>query len=550
MEPKKLAQLLFPNVEKTIEEYEDVYPPRPLAADAKVTRLGPSPTGFIHLGNLYGAFVDERLAHQSGGTMILRIEDTDAKRAVEGAVETVINGLDYFGIQFDEGATLEGEKGAYGPYHQQQRVALYHAAAKRLVELGKAYPSWASEEELADIRARQEAAKVMPGYYGQWAQDRYLSDDDIMANLEAKKPFVLRLKASGKSSLTENFIDGIRGSITVHPNDQDAVLLKADGVPTYHFAHVVDDHYMRITHIIRGEEWLSTLPIHLELFEAFGWQPPIFCHTAHLMKIDEGVRRKLSKRLDPELSLEYYMEVGYFPQAVREYLMILMNSDFEEWRIENPDLPLEDFPFTLDKMSVSGALFDMEKLDYVSKEVLLKIPEQEIMEFLIQWSKNYKPEVTDKLVTHQEALIGLFSIGRTDRQPRKDLLNATQILDFVSYYFDDQFSYMDDLPERVDRQEAVTILNEFLNSFDLTVDGAEWFNNVKAIAEKLGYAVKMKDYRKNPDNYKGSVADVATVIRLAMVGTRQSTDLYSIQKVFGVQKTTERLHQYIKELTP
>lgn len=549
MEPKKLASLLFPQVDQEIEAYEEVYPPRSLALEAKVTRLGPSPTGFIHLGNLYGAFIDERLAHQSGGTMILRIEDTDAKRAIEGATEVIINGLEYFGIHFDEGATLEGEKGNYGPYHQQQRVKVYHAAAKRLVELGKAYPSWASEAELADIRTRQEVAKVMPGYYGKWATDRYLSDEEILENLEAKKPYVLRLKASGKSSLTEDFVDGIRGKITVHPNDQDSVLLKADGVPTYHFAHVVDDHFMRITHIVRGEEWLSTLPIHLELFEAFDWEPPLFCHTAHLMKMDDGVRRKLSKRLDPELSLEYYMEVGYFPQAVREYLMILMNSDFEEWRIENPDAPLDSFEFTLDKMSVSGALFDMEKLDYVSKEVLLRIPETEIADFVINWSKQYRPEVTEKLIDHRAALEGLFAIGRNDRQPRKDLQNATQILDFVSYYFDDEFKYVDALPERVSTEEALKILQAYQASFDLEVDGGQWFDQVKAIAENLGYAVKMKDYRKNPENYKGSVADVATVIRLAMVGYRQSTDLYSIQKVFGSEKSQQRLQAYIEELS-
>ena len=481
--------------------------------------------------------------------MILRIEDTDAKRAVEGAVYVIINGLDFFGIHFDEGATLEGEKGAYGPYHQQQRVEIYHAAAKRLVELGKAYPSWASEAELEDIRQRQEAAKVMPGYYGKWATDRYLDDEVILSNIEAKKPYVLRLKSSGQSRAGDNFIDGIRGEITVHPNDQDTVLLKADGIPTYHFAHVVDDHFMRITHIVRGEEWLSTLPIHLELFEALSWQPPIFCHTAHLMKMDDGVRRKLSKRLDPELSLEYYMEVGYFPEAVREYLMILMNSDYEEWRIINPDADLNDFKFTLDKMSTSGALFDMEKLDYVSKEVLLKIPEKEIMDFLIDWSKTYRPEMSESLIRHRQDLEGLFAIGRNDRQPRKDLMNCTQILEFIAYYFDEQFQVVDALPDTVSKEEALVILKEYMESLDLEVDGSTWFNNVRNIAEKHGYAIKMKDYRKNPELFKGSVADVATVIRLAVAGTRQSSDLYSIQKVFGLEKTKARLINYIEELS-
>lgn len=549
MDNKQLAQLLFPEVNKTIEDYELIFPQRELPTGAKVTRLGPSPTGFIHLGNLYGAFVDERLAHQSQGTMILRIEDTDAKRTVEGATEVIINGLDFFGIHFDEGATLKGEVGAYGPYYQQQRVEIYHAVAKHLVEIGKAYPSWASEDELNDIRQRQEASKVMPGYYGEWATDRFLSDEAILAHLQAKDPYVLRLKSSGQAQLQENFVDTIRGAITVHPNNQDTVLLKADGVPTYHFAHVVDDHFMRITHIVRGEEWLSTLPIHLELFEILNWKPPVFCHTAHLMKMDNGNKRKLSKRLDPELSLEFYMEVGYFPEAVREYLMVLMNSDFEEWRIENPYKDIDEFEFTLDKMSTSGALFDMEKLDYVSKEVLLKLPETEIMNFLLKWSKTYRPDMFDKLEKHQEDLMGLFSIGRNDRQPRKDLMNCTQILEFIHYYFDDQFKVIDALPENISAQDAITILQNYLASIDLEVDGSTWFENLKQIAEELGYSTKMKEYRKNPELFKGSVADVATIIRLAIAGTRQSSDLYSIQKVFGLDKTKKRIENYIEELS-
>lgn len=548
MDYNKLANVLFPNTTQTIEDLEKEFPKRKLPENAMVTRLGPSPTGFIHLGNLYGAFVDERLAHQSGGLMLLRIEDTDAKRKVEGSEEVIINSLAYFGITFDEGETLDGEIGDYGPYHQSNRTQYYHVVAKMLTEKGLAYPSFVTSEELDAIREQQVKEKVVTGYYGRWATDRYLTYDEIETRINQGMPWVLRLKSQGENKESFLFNDAIRGELTIHPNNMDIVLLKADGVPTYHFAHVVDDHLMRVTHVIRGEEWLSTLPIHLELFDLVGWQPPIYCHTAHLMKIDNGVKRKLSKRLDPELSLEYYMEQGYFPEAMREYLMTLMNSDYEEWRIENPLAPMDDFTFTLDKMGHSGALFDMDKLNDISKSVLLKLSEETILNFLIEWSKTYLPSHTDLYIKYYDDLIKLLAIGRNDKQPRKDLLYADQIAKFIDYYFDEHYSIVEELPERVSKEDALKILEKYRDEYDYSLENPEWFAWMKELGESYGYTPQMKLFRKQPELFKGTVADVSTVIRLAMTGHQKSTDLHSIQQVFGKEKVLARINALINHL--
>ncbi|NLC05899.1 MAG: glutamate--tRNA ligase [Erysipelothrix sp.] len=548
MDYNKLANLLFPNTTQTIEELEKQFPKRELPENAMVTRLGPSPTGFIHLGNLYGAFVDERLAHQSDGLMLLRIEDTDAKRKVEGSEEVIINGLSYFGITFDEGETLEGEVGNYGPYHQSNRTTYYHVVAKMLTEKGLAYPSFVTSEELDAIREQQVKEKVITGYYGRWATDRILTYDEIETRIKQGMPWVLRLKSQGENKESYSFNDAIRGELTIHPNNMDIVLLKADGVPTYHFAHVVDDHLMRVTHVVRGEEWLSTLPIHLELFNLIGWNPPIYCHTAHLMKIDNGVKRKLSKRLDPELSLEYYMEQGYFPEAMREYLMTLMNSDYEEWRIENPLAPMDDFTFTLDKMGHSGALFDMDKLNDISKTVLLNLSEQAILDFLIEWSKTYLTSHTDLYIKHYDDLIKLLAIGRSDQQPRKDLLYADQIAKFIDYYFDEHYSIKEELPERVSKEDALEILKKYRDEYDYSLENPEWFAWMKELGESYGYTPKMKLFRKQPELFKGTVADVSTIIRLAMTGYQKSTDLHSIQQVFGKEKVLARINALINHL--
>ena len=549
MDYKQLAERLFPDVTTTVDDLEARYPARDLAEGARVTRLGPSPTGFIHIGNLYGALIDERLAHQSGGRFLLRIEDTDDKRKVEGAEALIIRAMEYFGIHFDEGVTLSGDKGDYGPYHQSERVEIYQAVAKHLVAQGKAYPSFATEEDLAKIREAQEAQKLNTGYYGKWATDRNLTLEEIDEKLAAGEEWTLRLRAAGNPEETRAIPDGIRGHVTIHPNDQDFVLLKTNGVPTYHFAHVCDDHFMRVTHVVRGEEWLATLPFHIELFETLGWEHPVYCHTAHLMKIDEaGTRRKLSKRKDPEMALSFYEEKGFFPEAVREYIMILLNSDYEEWRLANPDTPLEDFPVHLDKMATSGALFDMVKLEDVSKETLVRLDEATIADFVIAWAEKYQPDVASVIAPQRDDFVKLLAIGRDGKKPRKDLMNAEQIVQFTKYFFDKWFTQEDALPENIPAEEAAAILEDYLATYDHTDDNETWFGKIRTITEERGYAVRPKDYKKNPDAYKGHVGDVSTVVRLAITGRRNSPDIWAIQQVLGEEKTIARVKQMIAAL--
>lgn len=549
MDYKQLAERLFPDVTTTVDDLEARYPARDLAEGAMITRLGPSPTGFIHIGNLYGALIDERLAHQSGGKFLLRIEDTDDKRKVEGAEALIIRAMEYFGIHFDEGVTLSGDKGDYGPYHQSERVEIYQAVAKQLVAQGKAYPSFATEEDLAKIREAQEAQKLNTGYYGKWATDRNLTLEEIEEKLAAGEEWTLRLRADGNPEETRAIPDGIRGHVTIHPNDQDFVLLKTNGVPTYHFAHVCDDHFMRVTHVVRGEEWLATLPFHIELFETLGWEHPVYCHTAHLMKIDEaGTRRKLSKRKDPEMALSFYEEKGFFPEAVREYIMILLNSDYEEWRLANPDTPLEDFPVHLDKMATSGALFDMVKLEDVSKETLVRLDEATIADFVIAWAEKYQPDVASVIAPQRDDFVKLLAIGRDGKKPRKDLMNAEQIVQFTKYFFDEWFTQEDALPENIPAEEAAAILEDYLATYDHTDDNETWFGKIRTITEERGYAVRPKDYKKNPDAYKGHVGDVSTVVRLAITGRRNSPDIWAIQQVLGEEKTIARVKRMIASL--
>lgn len=546
---KELAELLFPDIDKTIEYYEELYPKRELEKKAKVTRLGPSPTGFIHLGNLYGALVDERMAHLSGGPMLLRIEDTDHKRKVEGSEELIINSLKFFGIEFDEGVTLDGEKGIYGPYRQSDRKEIYQTAAKYLTEKGFAYPSFITEEEMAKLREQQEKEGVNTGYYGKWATDRNLTLEQIKEKIDANEPWTLRLKSSGDPEVAMKFKDGIRGEITVRQNNLDVVILKNNGIPTYHFAHVVDDHFMRITDVVRGEEWLSTLPIHLELFYVMGWKRPNYNHTAHLMKIeDSGKKRKLSKRKDPELSLEYYMRDGYFPEAVTEYLMTLMNSNYEEWRMKNPDAAYTDFNFKTKNMSSSGALFDLNKLNDISKDVLVKMSVEKIMDFMLDWSSKFNKDAHEKLTKYHDDLIKLLSIGRGGKKPRKDLMNCTQIMDFIGYYFDEGFEHRDSLPERVSKEDAKNIVTEYLKMYNQEDTNEEWFEKIKEITDKNGFTSNNKEFKKNPEAFKGNVTDVSTAVRLAVVGRTQSPDLWSIQQIMGEERVKARIKKFLETL--
>ena len=551
MNYEKLAEILFPHITKTPDDYEKLYPKRELPEGAKVTRLGPSPTGFIHLGNLYGAFVDERLAHQSGGRFFLRIEDTDDKRYVEGAVEVIINSLRFFGINFDEGATMEGDIGSYGDYTQSHRGEIYRCFAKKLVAEGHAYPCFLTEEEIAEIHAKQEAEKANPGIYGKWALSRNLTMEEIEANLAAGKSYVIRLKSDGDMSLPEDRIrrfrveDAIRGTLDMPVNDQDTVLLKATGIPTYHFAHVVDDHLMRTTHVVRGAEWIPSLPIHVELFDKLGWEPPVYCHTAQLMKLDEeGNKRKLSKRKDPELSLDYYRNEGYHPAAVREYLLTILNSNFEEWRIANPDADIDEFEFTTEKMSNSGALFDLNKLNDISKDVLLKIPAEELFDFLKAWSDEFKPELAP-IFEDRAYLEKILDIGRhEERNPRKDHICAQQIIKNISYFFDDMFEIEDEFPQEA-AGDVPVILSKYLETYNHADDQETWFGKIREITAELGYAVKPKDFKKNPDQYKGHVGHVSTVIRVALMGRQQSPDVWEIQQILGEERTRARLAKFI-----
>lgn len=553
MDYKKLAQLLFPHINKSPEEYEKMYPERDLPKEAKVTRLGPSPTGFMHLGNLYGAFVDERLAHQSNGVFYLRIEDTDDKRYVEGAVETIIDSLKFFGIKFDEGAAKSGDVGDYGDYTQSHRGEIYQCFAKKLVEEGKAYPCFLTEEEISEIRVSQEADKKTPGIYGEFARCRDWHLKDVEKALEEGRPYVLRLKSEGKDAIKTidgdeekievrkvSVEDAIRGTLTMPENFMDVVILKATGIPTYHFAHVIDDHLMRTTHVVRGAEWLSSLPIHIELFEKLGWKIPVYCHTAQLMKLDEnGNKRKLSKREDPELALTYYRNQGYHPAAVREYLLTILNSNFEEWRMENPESSIDEFPFTTEKMSSSGALFDLNKLNDISKEVLLKISAEDLYDFLKSWSCEFAPEFSD-MFEDRAYMLKILDLGRNDKKPRKDLIYGRQIMDFISYFFDRHFKIEEENPTEVSREDAEKILTSYMESYDHGDDQSRWFDKIREIAVSMGYAAKPKDYKKHPEEYKGHVGHVSTVIRIALMGRSQSPDIWEIQQILGEEKVRSR----------
>ena len=555
MTNSELSELIYPEITKTVDDYEAMYPARELPQGAKVTRLGPSPTGFIHLGNLYGAFVDERLAHQSGGVFYLRIEDTDDKRFVENAVETIISSLSFFGIKFDEGVTADGDVGAYGDYTQSHRGEIYRCYAKKLLSEGKAYPCFLSEDEITKIREEEEKLKITPGIYAgqskyrEWDKDPAV-EAEVLAKLNAGEPFVIRLKSSGTPNAVgddikrNTVVDAIRGELQVPENFQDIVIIKTTGIPTYHFAHVVDDHLMRTTHVVRGEEWLPSLPIHIELFNYLGFELPIYCHTSVLMKIDEtGNKRKLSKRKDPELSLDYYRSQGYHPSAVREYLMTVLNSNFEEWREANPTADIEEFDFTTEKMSSSGALFDLDKLNDVSKSTLLRIPASEIASFLKSWSEEFAPEYS-YVFKDMAKLEKILDIGRHDARPRADLVYARQIMDFIAYFFDEAFEIVDEYPAEASA-DAKLILQKYLETYDHSDDNEQWFGKIRDLAVELGYAGKPKDFKKNPDDYKGHVGHVSSVIRIALVGRAQSPDVWTIQQIMGEAKVRERIMRCI-----
>ena len=551
MDNQKLAELLFPEVVNTPEYYEEKFPYRKLPNKAEVTRMAPSPTGFIHLGNLYSALADERIAQRNGGVFYLRIEDTDEKRKVDGAVETIINVLRYFNIEFDEGAGFDDSdpRNAYRPYFQRQRVEIYHTYAKSLVERGLAYPCFCTEEELDKVRAKQEEDKVLTGYYGEYATCRNLSYEEIEANIKAGKPYVLRLRSQGSPDKEITFVDAIKGEIKLPENIHDIVLLKKDGIPTYHFAHAIDDHLMRTTVVVRGGEWLASAPIHYELFHLLGFKMPAYAHTAHLMKFDEetGGKRKLSKRKDPELSLDYYRKDGYHPYTMKVYLLTLLNSNFEEWHEKFPDKDINEFPFSVDKMSQSGALFDKDKLHNICKNELSKLSEDELYDFLYDWAKENAPENVDMWFDDKEKMLQILRLymGVGAKRRRKDFMYAKQIFELISYFFDGASN--DERDEfRLDEDMVSDILKTYLSKYDHNDDNSAWFNKLKEIADEHGFASDMKAYKANPESFKGNVSDIAEVVRIAVTGRANTPDLWTIVHIMGEEQMKERIQKYIK----
>ncbi len=547
MDYNALSELLFPHITGTIEEIEAKYPDRDLPEGAKVTRFAPSPTGFVHFGSLFPTMVGERLAHQSGGVFYLRIEDTDAKREVEGADADIINSYASYGIFFDEGAAIGGENGIYGPYRQSKRATIYQTYAKDLVKRGMAYPCFCTEEELSAIRAEQEELKVTPGYYGRWAKYRDCDIESVKEKLDQNLPFVLRFRSEGSIENKIKFTDLIKGTIEITENDIDHVLLKSDGIPTYHFAHAVDDHLMKTTHVVRGEEWLPSLPFHIQLFRALGFKIPKYLHISQLMKMEGGSKKKLSKR-DLGAGLSFYVSEGYPAKSVKEYVMTLLNSNFEEWRNANPKADLNDFQFSIKKMSASGSLFDFDKLNDVSKNTIAHMTADEVYDEIIAWAKEYDNELYELFMRDSEYAKSILSIGRGTAKPRKDLCIWKDVKPYVGLFYDELFEKKADYPENFDKEDIKSALTMFVEGYDPSDDANEWFAKIKAIAEKLGFAPETKLYKKNPEEYKGHVGDISMFVRIALTGKTNSPDMYEVMNILGKERSIARINNAINEI--
>ena len=542
-----LAQLLFPDVTMTCEQLEAKYPPRNVPEGAVITRMAPSPTGFVHLGNLVQGLTSERMAHQSGGVLFLRVEDTDAKREIPGAVEVLIESLKHYGIHFDEGATIDGDKGSYGPYRQRQRASIYHVYAKKLVEEGKAYPCFCTEEELAAMREKQEANKENTGYYGPYAIWRDRPMEDIQAQLAAGQPWVLRFRSTGDISHQFKYNDLVKGELTVTENDVDQVLLKSDGIPTYHFAHAVDDHLMRTTHVVRGDEWLPSLPFHIQLFQALGFKLPKYVHIGPLMKMDGNSKRKLSKRKDPELALTYYKSEGFPVQAVYEYIMTLLNSNYEDWRRANPTAPATDFKFSPKKLNPAGNLFDYAKLCDVSKNEIAKMDAQQVYTLLVEWAREFDPDFAQKLTADPDFAVRILAIGRGGKKPRKDMATWADAKPYMGFFYD-EYLEAPVFDEKFDKAVIRSALEKFLERFNFQDDATVWFDKVKEITQELGFTTDMKAYKQNPDAFPGTVADVSTFLRLAVTGKTNSPDLYTVMQILGKDVTVSRICKAMEQL--
>ncbi len=554
-----LAELLFPDVRLTRENIEARYPQRQLPEGAKVTRIAPSPTGFVHLGTLFPATVCERLAHQSGGVFYLRIEDTDSKREVEGAAVGMIKTTAKFGIEFDEGASLDEDdniidRGDYGPYQQSRRCEIYHVYAKWLVAQGKAYPVFSTEEELnalketdkkAEVKSREWTAEMEAEQKAEMLKMREFTIEDVKKHLENGDRFVLRMLADGDPEKKIKITDLIKGNLEIPENDKDEVLLKSDGIPTYHFAHAIDDHLMGTTHVVRGEEWLPSLSRHVMLFSYLGFRLPKYMHIAQIMRLDEnGNKKKLSKR-DMGANVEDYRRMGYSNECVIEYVMTLLNSNFEEWRTQNPDRDIKEFPFSIKKMSTSGCLLDFNKLNDVSKNLLSRMTTEKIYDTVYDWAKEFDPEFSALLESDPDYAKRIFSIGRGGKKPRKDYTTLADVKPFISFFYDDLFRIEDELPESCHAEDTEKILRAFLSTYDPADDNDTWFGKVKDIGEELGYTSDMKAYRADPSQYRGSIGDVTSFIRVAVTGRVNSPDLYTVMQIIGEDRVRDRIEKYI-----
>ena len=543
---KKLAELLFANISKTPEYYENLYPERDLKEGARVTRFAPSPTGFLHFGNLFTCFISYITAKSTGGVFYVRVEDTDQKRKIDGAVDVMLRGLADFGIEPDEGVVGEKEeRGNYGPYYQSQRKEIYQTFAKKLVEEGFAYPCFCTAEELDELRASQENEDTK-GYYGKYAKCRDLTFEEVKEKLDAGMPWTLRLRSPGAVDKKCVFEDMIKGKIEMPENIQDIVLLKSDGIPTYHFASIVDDHLMRTTHIVRGDEWISSCPIHIQLNRILGFRIPKYVHVATIMKNEGEGKRKLSKRKDPEAAVSYYSEQGYPAASVNEYIMTLANSNFEDWRRANKNEDIFKFPFNIKKMSVSGALFDIVKLNDISKNVISQMNCDEVYTLSYEWAKKYNKKLAALYEQNEDRAKAILNIDRENKKPRKDIAKWSDIPDYISYMFDETFVPCYDLCGNATPHLAADVLEIYKNIVDLSDDKDEWFGRMKNMCEKVGCTPNVKEFKQDPDAFRGHVGDVSTIIRVALTGRTNTPDLYEITRLLGKDRVVDRLSSALR----
>ncbi len=543
---KKIAQLIFTDVDKSTEYYEELYPARELPEGARVTRFAPSPTGYLHFGGLYAGFASKLTASTTNGVFMLRIEDTDKKREVEDGVTGIVTGLKAFGVSPDEGVmSFDSENGSYGPYTQSHRRAIYRAFAKKLMEEGKAYPCFCTPEDLDEIRAKQENEDIK-GYYGAYAKCRDLTDDEIIEKINSGAQYTVRLRSTGDISRKIKFDDMIKGKIEMSENVNDVVILKADGIPTYHFAHAVDDHLMHTTHVVRGDEWIASVPLHIELFRTLGFKPVKYAHIAPIMKEENGGKRKLSKRKDPEANVSYYIEKGYPEASVQEYMLTILNSNFEEWRRANKNEDIAKFPFNLKKMSVSGALFDMIKFNDVSKNVISVMSCQEVYNLVVAWAKDYNENLYKLFTADADKARAILNIDRENPKPRKDIACWEDVENYVSFFYNELYTPDYTLPEHIAKEDAIEILTKYKDMYSQADSKDEWFNKIKELCTMCGFTPNVKEYKQNPEAFKGHVGDVSTVIRVAITSRTNTPDLYYIMQILGADEVIKRIDNTIK----